>query len=155
MSKIITVIIILILIALGMYYFAPDSFKFWQNQTAAPIEAILPTAPQHERITAKHQFKNGSHVVAGEVNVPTPCHILTTSAHIAESFPEQVTIAFVSQSNAEFCAQVITTARFKVDFNASENATIKATWNGSPVELNLIPAGANEDLSNFELFIKG
>ena len=36
-----------------------------------------------------------------------------------------------------------------------ENAMIKATWNGQPVELNLIPSGATEDLTNFEIFIKG
>ena len=41
------------------------------------------------------------------------------------------------------------------DFTASEKATIKATWNGKPAILNLIPADPNEDLNNFELYIKG
>ncbi len=107
------------------------------------------------RITAKHQWKNGTHIVAGEVNLPTPCYVLETEARIAESMPEQVTLAFTATTGTDVCAQVITPERFKIDFKASKDATIKATWNGEPVILNLIPAGENEDLANFELFIKG
>lgn len=156
MSKTIIVIVVLLLVILGLYYFTPTSWKFWQSQAAAPIEALLPTPTSlHEAITAKHQFKNGTHIVAGEVNLPTPCDALSTSARIAESFPEQVTIDFTTKISSDICAQVITPNRFKVDFAASENATIKATWNGQPVELKLIPVSQGEDLSKFELYIKG
>jgi len=155
-SKIITsTIVILIVLGVGFYFLAPDSMKFWGGQTANVIDSTNDDSntaiPAHERITAKHQYKNGTHIVAGEVNMPTPCYILDVSARVAS---EQVTLDFVSKTNGEVCAQVITTERFKVDFKAVENVAIKATWNGQPVELNLIPAGANEDLSNFEIFIK-
>ena len=156
MSKTVTIVIIIIVILIGFYFWAPDSWKFWQETPVATNNGdVLGDAVAHERITAKHQFKNGTHIVAGQVNSPTPCHLVTTSARVAESFPEQVTIDFKETSSGEICAQVVTTNRFKIDFQASENATIKATWNGQPVELNLIPAGANEDLINFEIFIKG
>src|SRR3989344_5090564 len=161
MKTIPLIFVLVALLVLGMffYYFAPDSLKFWQSQTAAVGDSTgtsnEPSEPVHETITAKHQFKNGKHIIAGDVNMPTPCHILTTSAQVAESFPEQVTIQFVSRTSGEFCAQVITPARFKVEFTASENATVKATWNGQPVSLNLIPALPTDDLDNFELFIKG
>lgn len=106
-------------------------------------------------ITAKHQFKNGSHIVAGEVNLPTPCYALDTKAVVLESLPEQVTLEFTATTQGEVCAQVLTTERFKIDFKASEGAIIKATWNGKPAKLNLIPAGPNEDLNDFEIFQKG
>ncbi len=156
----IAIIVILACIVLGTTYvaFAPDSWKFWRSNTPI-VNNTENTTPDPsfpaERITAKHQFTNGTHIVAGEVNLPTPCYILTTDAMIAESYPEQVTLRFVAKTNADTCAQVITTERFKINFTASENASIKATWNGKVIPLNLIPAGVNEDLNDFELFIKG
>jgi len=157
MSKgiIISSIVALIVIIGGAsyFYFGPDSLKFW-GTTNTQRDTVIPSEPEHERITAKHQFKNGTHTIAGEVTLPTPCHILTTDAVVAESYPEQVSINFVSRTQAQACAQTLTTGRFKVEFKASEQATIKATWNGLPVQLNLIPAGLDEDLTNFEIFIK-
>lgn len=125
----------------------------YDSQPAEPTPP--PPVAQHETINAKHQYKDGRHIIAGEANVPTPCHILATDALVAESMPEQVTVRFIASSSADACAQVLTPARFKVEFQASEKAIIKATWNGDPVELNLIPAGPGEDLDEFELFIKG
>lgn len=154
-SKIITSTIVILLILAGAFYFlAPDSLKFWGDQTANTIDSAnddSETATPHERITAKHQYKNGTHIVAGEVNMPTPCYILNVSSRIVNG---EAIIDFVSETNGEMCAEVITTERFRVDFTAEENVVIKGTWNGEPVELNLIPAGANEDLTNFEIFVK-
>lgn len=154
-SKIITTVVIFLVLIGGFYFLAPDSMKFWGDQTANVIDSDNDDSdtaiPAHERITAKHQYKDGNHIIAGEVNMPTPCYILNVSARVAG---EQVTLDFVSETNGDVCAEVITTERFKVDFSAGENAVIKATWNGQPVELNLIPAGANEDLVNFEIFVK-
>ena len=106
-------------------------------------------------ITAKHQFSEGTHIIAGEIEVPTPCHLLETEVIIRESFPEQVTVQFEVSTLAEACVQVITPARFKVEFNVSENARISGTLNGKPVILNLIEVDSDEDLDEFELFIKG
>lgn len=152
-------IIVLIVLAPAYYFYAPEDMKFWKSDTATVTPPMNEPAdsvkPMDERITAKHQFKNGTHIIAGELNQPTPCYVLSTDARVAESYPEQVTIAFTSKTSGDICAQVITADRFKVEFAASENAVIKATWNGNPVELNLIPAGANENLDNFDVFIKG
>ncbi len=136
-------------------------FHYKSLQTPTDTGEVLAEDTEAMRIDAKHQFKNGlpaqtgKHIVAGSVNMPTACYTLTTQATVAESMPEQVTIAFTTSTSGDICAQVITAERFKVDFTASENAQIKATWNGKPAILNLIPAGADEDLTNFEVFIKG
>jgi len=145
-------VIVLILIVLGTWVWV----KYGDNLGKSPVtdtETVDETPTMS--ITAKHQFKNGKHIIAGEVNLPTPCYVLDTQAMVAESMPEQVTIAFTSTTQGEICAQVVTTERFKVDFTASKEASIKATWNGKPATLNLIPAGENEDLNNFEIFLKG
>lgn len=156
MSKISIALVVISILLVGgfFYYFAPDSMRFWEGQTAAPITANQ-NEPKHDPINAKHQYKNGTHVVAGTVNMPTACYVLNTNAVIAESYPEQITINFVATTSGDVCAQVITGERFKVDFKAAGDASIKATWNGQPVDLNLIPASSDEDLNDFELYIKG
>lgn len=147
-------VVVILLIGGAFYLYAPESLRFWQGQTAAPITASQ-NVPKHEPINAKHQYKNGTHTVAGEVNMPTACYVLNTNSVIAESMPEQVTINFTATTGGDPCTQVITGERFKIDFKASGDAVIKATWNGQPVDLNLVPASSDEDLNNFELYIKG
>jgi len=87
--------------------------------------------------------------------MPTPCELLEADALIAESMPEQIIFAFDVINTAEMCAQVMTEQRFLVEAQASENASMQATFMGSPVELNLIPAEEGETPDDFELFIKG
>lgn len=106
-------------------------------------------------ISAKHAYQNGQHIIAGEVLMPTPCHVLDTSI-IATSDMKQVSVNLLSSiKTGETCAEVITGARFKVSIKADKTAKISATLNGQPVVLNLIEAGANENLDNFDLYIKG
>lgn len=105
-------------------------------------------------ITAKHEYKDGIHSIAGEVGLPTPCHILMTGSEVKNNGLEAV-LTFESSTKADMCAQVITPARFKIDFEATEDAVISALWNGKKAELNLIPVGEGETLDEFEMFIKG
>lgn len=121
----------------------------WEN---TPAEVI---ATPKTVITAKHAFKTGVHTIAGEVPLPTPCDILETSA-IASADMKQVVVEFTSSvKSGDKCPLDITPARFKVTVKANKDAIISAMLNGKPVTLNLIEAGANENLDNFELYIKG
>lgn len=110
-------------------------------------------------ITAAHQYDEdeGVHIVAGETDVPTPCHMLSHDVSIAESFPEQVSLNFSSsvEDPDQMCAQVISSQRFKITFEASEEASIQATYNGQDVELNLQEVGPDENLEDFEVHTKG
>jgi hypothetical protein len=112
-----------------------------------------------ELITAAHQYNEDEdlHIVAGETDVPTACHLLSTDVTVAESDPEQVTINFTSslEDPEAVCAQVITGRRFKTTFQASEAAEIDATYNGQAVELNLQEVGPDENLEEFEVYTKG
>ena len=133
-----------------------DNIPAWSETPAVGRSAETPLSEVQERvITAKHAFKSGKHTVAGEIEVPTPCHVLdaqaTPSADGKKIFLELAS----SVKTGEMCAQVITAARFKVTAIGVSDAVWSATYNGEPVRLNLIEAGPNENLDNFDLFIKG
>lgn len=158
MRNTIITIVVLIIIILGFTLY----WQFWgsgqdaSNQAAQVINSQTPDQTEKVIVTGMHQFSNGRHIIAGEVDLPTPCHLLNHEVIVAESFPEQVTINFSTAiTDAVICAQVITSSRYKIEFDASENAGIKATWNGVPAQLNLIPVGPGEDLNQFDIFIKG
>lgn len=121
----------------------------WEN---TPAEVI---ASPETVITAKHAYQNGAHVVAGEIPLPSPCDILETSA-LPSSDKKKILVQFTSSvKSGEKCSPDITPARFKVSIKADKNAVLSATLNGLPVTLNLIEAGPNENLDDFELYIKG
>lgn len=106
-------------------------------------------------VTAKHAYRNGTHIIAGEVPLPTPCHLLEATGAASADRKEVLVEITSSVKTDELCAQVITPARFKVSVKAAQNAKISATLNGQAITLNFIEAGPDEDLDNFELYIKG
>ena len=56
--------------------------------------------------------------------LPTPCHILSVSIEVRESYPEQVAAtAEIANENPGACAQIITPRTEKGSFLASEEAT--------------------------------
>jgi hypothetical protein len=153
---IVLVCVLLAAIVLGMFTYT----YLEQKQTPAAVNPVV-EAPTTEvpsyisRIEAKHFFIDGVHTIVGEVMMPTPCDLLTYEAVVAESFPEQITYNFGVINNSEVCAQVVTPQRFLVTATASAEATHAATFNGQPIELNLVEAAANETPESFELYIKG
>lgn len=149
---------ILGLIIIGMFVFA----YLKQSELAeAPSTTPVATTPVEgpyshiTRIDAKHFFIPPTHTIAGEIKMPTPCDLIEWSTRIQESMPETVIIDIKVINHADTCAQVETPQRFMATFDASPEAVIKATLNGRPVELNLIPASQGETPDSFELFIKG
>lgn len=145
-------------VVIGMFVFA------YMNRTAEVtnqpdggenMEESMTPYDNITRIDAKHFFIDGTHTLAGAIDLPTPCDLLETSALVAESFPEQVTADFTVINNSETCAQVVTSQRFLLSFDASEEASMSARFMGRNVDLNLIPAAEGETPDDFELYIKG
>jgi hypothetical protein len=123
----------------------------WENAPASAPPAIS----EKLVVTAKHAYRNGVHIIAGEMPLPTPCHLLESQA-VVSTDAKQVLVQFTSSTKPDqMCAQVITPARFKVTAKANKDAVITATLNGQPVSFNFIEAGPTEDLDDFELYIKG
>jgi len=150
---IISVVVIIVLVVLGIWWFTGNERKadnLNKDQTGEQL-----TTDQNT-INAKRAFIDGTHTLVGQIDLPTPCDLLDYSVAIAESVPEQVAINFIIINESEgACAQVITPARFKVTFAASAEAIIGATLNGVPVILNIIEAAEDENLDDFEIYIKG
>jgi hypothetical protein len=107
------------------------------------------------RIDAKQFYAAPTHTFVGEILMPTPCDLLNWDTRVLESMPETIIIDFSVVNHSEACAQVMTLQRFKVTADASEAATVRATFEGRAVDLNLIPAEPGETPDDFELFIKG
>ncbi|HEU4677551.1 MAG TPA: hypothetical protein VFS75_02425 [Candidatus Paceibacterota bacterium] len=154
-NTIIAIVLIVIVVA-GMFLYArmkraeinapaPEPAATTTDVTPSPYAGIT-------RIDAKHFFDGTTHTVVGSMSMPTPCDLLNWSTHADGS---TVTIDFTVINNAEMCAQTVTEARFKVAFDAPENATIKATLEGRPIDVNLIPAAPGETPDDYEIFIKG
>lgn len=158
-KTIIFVVVALVLAVAGMFGYS--QYKAQQIKEDVPVEQGTgdEAAPDRfayiERIDAKHYFIDGVHTIAGELQMPTPCDLLQHDLMIAESYPEQVTINFTVVNNSEFCTQVMTPQRFKVEANVAPDATFSATIEGRQVILNLIPAAEGETPDEFELFLKG
>jgi len=125
----------------------------WENTPAEQPVSVLITPKTI--VTAKHAYQNGIHTFAGEVPLPTSCHILEQSI-LASKDKMHIFITLTSSIKTnQICAQVITPARFKLVINAKKNATVTTILNGQEITLNLIEAGPDENLDNFELYIKG
>jgi len=146
-------------VIIGMLVFSYLANQSINNDAVVPPVEENPTIVANpygiERIEATHFYIDGTHTIVGSIIMPTPCELLEADALIAESMPEQIIFAFDVINTAEMCAQVMTEQRFLVEAQASENASMQATFMGSPVELNLIPAEEGETPDDFELFIKG
>jgi len=130
-----------------------DADREWANTPAEEPKDVVITPKTV--ITAKRAYQSGTHTIAGEIPMPTPCHVLAASATSTNDGTKAFIEFTSSMSGAEMCAQVITPARFKVSVKANKDAEISATLNGQEVVLNLIEAGPNENLDDFELYIKG
>lgn len=107
------------------------------------------------RIDAKHFFQNGTHTIVGEMQMPTPCDLLNWNTRILDGKPQSVIIDFTVVNHTDTCAQVVTTQRFRVSFNADEHAVIQATLEQRKIDVNLIPAKDGETPDDYELFLKG
>lgn len=155
---IIAFIALFVLLVAGMFLYT--SFKSSQVDSEPSI-ATDDLEPQSEhtygitQIDGVHYDIDGTHTVHGEVLMPTPCDLLQVDTLVRESFPEQIILEFSVINESETCAQVITPQRYMVEVQASSEATFQATFNGSPITLNLIPAPEGTTPDEFELFIKG
>lgn len=166
-KMIIGVVAAVVIIALGTTYYLSTKDNVSNSAANEPVNQgqnqgqnsgqnqnnpVLPAGTQ--TIEAQHSFQNGKHMVAGLVTVPTPCDALDVKTRIMESSPEQVELAFTTSNSGGMCIQVLAGRKFKVDFQASQNATIRASMNGKPVNLKLTPA-SQKTLEAFEVDIKG
>ena len=128
------------LIFIGVMIIATLTFLFGRafgdiDNTSIPDVDIsgMDVIDSIDTISVVHAFVGGSHSYTGEINLPTPCHELSHTVTIAESFPEQVTIDFVATTETKECTQYIIPEPFSVSFMASSEAQVSMTLNKEPL----------------------
>ena len=149
-----------ILIIVGMFTYTylkrSELSKAPSETTTTPVQTTQPGPYDNiTHIDAKHFYIDGKHTIVGEIPMPTPCDLLNWTTSVQESQPVTVIVDFSVINNADTCAQTVTPQRFKVAFDAPEDAVIRARLQGRDVDLNLIPAAEGETPDDYELFIKG
>lgn len=155
-KTIVSVIVGFLLLVIGLF-----ALSYVQKQNLIsnePTDTSVATSTdpyQISRIEAKHFFRNGVHTIVGEITMPTPCDLLTTDARVAESMPEQITYEFSVINTTTDCETKPTKQRFSESAQASNQASLAATFRGVPVSLNMVEASADETPESYELFIKG
>lgn len=152
---VIIAVCVLIICAIGIFIYASISSSR-NGATLPPRSEVIPEEEENSDVivTAKHQYKDGVHTIAGTATVPTPCHRLIAEPFFTSNEEAVVEVHFSTLIEGDTCPSQLHDAAFRVSFEAIKDVSIRATWNGDPVRLNLVPVGPHESL-DAELYIKG
>lgn len=147
-------VVVILLVAAGFY------FSYVSNKDASKLDYKAPVDTVDENgaiqiVQTKHQYKDGTHTYAGEIDLPTPCDLLEATSVKTSTSDTSYELRFTTTNSSEACATVITARPFKVEFKAVEEITTSATLNGKKIRLNIFEVGPDEDLDTYEIFIKG
>jgi hypothetical protein len=102
-------------------------------------------------IDLKHQYKDGKHIFAGTLEVPSPCYqvdLSVTPGDVAE-------LNFTTKDSGGICSQVITDANFYVEFEGKQDQLFIGKLNGEPVNLNTFEVDADMNINEINIFMKG
>lgn len=102
-------------------------------------------------VDVKHQYKDGKHIFAGTVQVPTPCH--QVEATITPGTVAELNLNV--KDSGGVCAQVITDANFYVEYEGSQDQLFVGRLNGEAVNLNTFEVDSDLDINSIDIFMKG
>jgi tetratricopeptide (TPR) repeat protein len=102
-----------------------------KNEDVTDITPPKPDTPtlETEPHTVSHTFDqvDGVHTYILQINTPTPCHNVSHTVTVAESYPEQISIAIEvlpPQEEGQLCVQAIDTKTVTVTTKASAEAKL-------------------------------
>ena len=150
----ITVVLIIIGLVLVAIYgnYKAKNIEITNNQREEAIENTINKS--ETTINVKHQYKDGEHVYVGTFETPTPCY--NYNVELSEVDDNRVIdITYNLTENDQICAQVITEREFRISYEGDENDSVIATINGELVNLNVFEVPTEENINQFEIFIKG
>jgi hypothetical protein len=150
-TYIVGAVLVIALLAFAFIFIQTYRVEKEVTPTETPTGAgiVIPTI-----ITAKHAYQNGEHILVGEINLPTPCHLLE---HTVTILPDEsrATVAFTRSFAGGECPGGEKPARFLVKFKGKPETIIRATVDGKDVPLSLIEALPGENIENTDVFLKG
>jgi len=121
------------------------------------VDTSLPQTEENsllETLVVKHQYKDGEHVFIGDIDLPTPCYSYNAFIQDTED-PNKKILKVETKDSGEVCAEVITTATFRVSYKGAEDLTFTAFVNDKEYRLNSFEIPKTVDIDEFEIFIKG
>lgn len=141
-------LLVIVVITIGVYVGG-----LLPSPTIPQDDGILPSHDTSWIISATKISAGDMHTYQGVIALPTPCHNLSIDTTIAESYPEQITLNFYVTLSDGICAQVITEREFKIEFNAHPDHILRATLNGAPADIQIVPirADAKEDTNTGDI----
>jgi flagellar basal body-associated protein FliL len=150
-NKIIAIVILVVLLVVSIYGY---EMIFKKPLVESPTQQDIVEVPM-PTLDVKTQYQNGTHIVAGTIQTPTPCHTVVAQAEPMGTSTYAINISVAAPASDVMCAQVISDKKFKVSFKAPQDIEMKAFINGEEYKINPfeVPAGQNIDL--FDISIKG
>jgi len=125
-----------------------------KNLVEEERQTLLEQELQKPSITlnTKYQFKDSKHTFVGSIELPTPCH--TISSQIVKE-GEQIILDIQTKTDAEMCAQVVTSKEFRITFDGNAEDQIIARLDGELVNLNITEVDPSKNIDDVKIFYKG
>jgi cbb3-type cytochrome oxidase subunit 3 len=144
------ILLFFIVLFAGAYLYNKDKRENLDQERQAAIEE----ESQRPSVTLniKHQYKDGTHLIVGLLELPTPCDQITTN--VTKNTGETI-VDINYSSGEEICAQVITEKEFRISFAGSADENIIAKLNGELINLNLFEIDPTKNIDEVEIFNKG
>jgi len=138
------------IVLVGAYTYNKEKVKtLEQNREQAIAQEVQKSSIT---INAKHQFKDGQHLFVGLVELPNPCHMITTSV---ERVVDETIVNINYASSSEVCTEVISEKEFRISFAGKSDENIIAKLNGEIVNLNIFEVAADKNIDDVKIFNKG
>jgi hypothetical protein len=143
-------LLVVAIVLVGAYLYNKDKQEIFEQEREQAIqeEVERPSVT----VNVKHQYKDGTHIVVGFVELPTPCYEIKTAV---EKNERETTLNINYESVGEMCAQVITQKEFRISFEGTVDENIIAKINGELVNLNIFEIGSNKNIDEVDIFNKG
>lgn len=142
----ISVAVVLILIIIGVLIIKANKIEAPTVDQDTEQQEIF-----EKTVDIKHQYKDGKHIFAGIIEVPTPCH--QVNATITPGEIAELNLDIVDSGG--ICAQVITDANFYVEYEGKQDQLFVGKLNGEAINLNTFEVDADLDINSINIFNKG
>jgi hypothetical protein len=149
-KTIITVISLLIGLIIVIYAY---EFIFKKPVIESPIidENSFPA----QKVEIKEQYKDSMYTFAGSIDVPTPCHSLTTTLNKLSDVQYEIQIRTIDPPEDVVCAQVITSKPYKISFEGLEDIEVTINIDGIIYQTNRFVVPSDQNIDSFILEVKG
>lgn len=146
MKKIVSIVIGIIIVILGIVLISNNDSEVIINEGENSTEESM------ERLSVQHKYDNGKHTLHGVIAAPTPCHKVDITS---ENDGDDTVVDITLTEGEDVCTQVITNQPFFYSFEAEEGANILATYNGQPIELNILTVEEGDSFDMADFMFKG